>query len=95
MKVDSLLQQPNEGNGMPYHDPRDPLIETPDSVARARDSQRRQRAEFLIWLFRTGDVVAFDFHFRDYYREDASVLLFLPDDASRRALGLVNTGRRQ
>ena len=78
------------------HRQSDPMfVETADSFARAKDHQRHARAEFLIQVFRAGDEVAFDYHFRDFYAEDTSILLVLPDDVSRRALELVSTGRQQ
>lgn len=71
------------------------LAETADSIARARDYQRRTRAEFLTTLFDAGSMDSFDWYFADYCREDDALVLFLPTEPARRALSLIKTGQVQ
>jgi hypothetical protein len=69
--------------------------ETADSVARALDYQRQERARILDAVFRCGDLESFDRHFRDFYREDKAIVLLLTDAAARRGLEVVDAGPMQ
>lgn len=86
---------------MPYRDPlrqyqqaSAEFIETADSVGRARDYQRRQRAAHLESLLVT-EPDLFDLMFRTFYAQDEAIVLVLSDAAAARGLALVNTGRQQ
>jgi hypothetical protein len=64
-------------------------VESPESIARAREFQRRERAGVLEALLRDGDVELFDYHFLDYYDEDAAIVLVLSEAAAARGLALI------
>lgn len=104
MTVDNLAQSTNEGNSMYYRDPLaewhrcatgDPTpAETAGSIAEARAYQRQQRAAFLTEVYRSG-CPSFDGHLLDFYAEDRLILLLLPDDVSRCALEVIESGGLQ
>lgn len=64
------------------------FVETADSTARARDYQRRQRAE-LLEMFLQADAESFDRHFLEFYDDDNAIILVLSDPAAQRGLGLI------
>lgn len=78
--------------------PRDPVdqyrqadtrfIESADSLARAIDYNRQQRAEFLEAMLLI-DLNGFDKNFRDFYREDRAIVLVLSNAAAQRGLSLI------
>lgn len=91
----TLLQQLSEGNGMPYRDPRDPLmVETPESDGRALDQNRRERAQHLDALFDAGRIPSFEQKFLQWFIEDSALILFLSEPARTHGFRLVGSNGR-
>lgn len=102
MSAINLHQPISEGKAMaPYRDRlaqhrqcSAEFIETADSTIRAREFQRRERAEHLERLL-VASTEVFDLMFVRFYAEDDSIVLFLSKPAAARGLTLVTTGRQQ
>lgn len=70
-------------------DPR--FVESLDSVARAQDYQRRERAKILELAMAVGDLAWFDRDFVAFYKQDRAIVIFISDAAAQRGLSLIPT----